>query len=103
MENAVKYNESNEPMLQVIGESIHGSYRLSISDNGIGMTSDELERCFAKFYRAPKGRKHDVKGFGLGLYFAKSIVEQHGGNIKVSSNVGRGSEFTIEIPYSHAN
>jgi two-component system phosphate regulon sensor histidine kinase PhoR len=71
---------------------------LHIKDNGIGISKENLPNIFDKFYRIPTGNLHDVKGFGLGLNYVKLICKQHGGNIKVSSELEKGSEFCIFIP-----
>jgi len=71
---------------------------IDIKDNGIGIRSEHFENLFKKFYRVPTGDIHDVKGFGLGLYYVQNICHAHGWDIKVSSMPGRGSTFTITIP-----
>lgn len=71
---------------------------IRIKDNGIGISSSDCRRIFDKFYRVPTGNLHDVKGSGLGLYFARLIVEKHGGSISVSSSLGKGTEFRICMP-----
>jgi signal transduction histidine kinase len=69
-----------------------------VSDNGVGIPYAEQRHIFEKFYRIPQGNRHDTKGYGLGLYYVKSIVEQHGGKISLKSTVGQGSTFEITLP-----
>ena len=91
VDNAVKY--SGEPV-RILLKAIRKSDKLfiSVSDNGIG-----IAHVFGKFYRVPHGDVHEVKGYGIGLYFAKTIVERHGGRISLTSTPGEGSTFTIEL------
>jgi two-component system phosphate regulon sensor histidine kinase PhoR len=62
------------------------------------MSKDSMKHIFNKFYRVPTGNVHNVKGFGLGLYYAKIITEAHGGYIKVSSELNKGSRFDVYMP-----
>jgi len=75
------------------------NFTIEIKDNGIGINTEHFENLFKKFYRVPTGDLHDVKGFGLGLYYVKNICHAHGWDIHVSSTPGSGSIFTIKIPY----
>lgn len=96
VDNAVKYSgESVSILLKAIRKS--DKLFLSVSDNGIGIAQEHQRHVFEKFYRVPHGDVHDVKGYGIGLYFAKTIVERHGGQISLNSIPGGGSTFTIEI------
>lgn len=72
--------------------------KISISDNGIGITADEMPKLFTKFHRGTSTLTYDFEGTGIGLYAAKVMVERHGGKISVSSEVGVGSTFTIQLP-----
>lgn len=96
VDNAVKYSgESVSILLKAIRKS--DKLFISVSDNGIGIAQEHQRHVFEKFYRVPHGDVHDVKGYGIGLYFAKTIVERHGGQISLNSTPGEGSTFTIEI------
>lgn len=97
IDNAIKYCSTIPDILIRISDS-SGKLFLDISDNGVGLKKDELERVFQKFYRVSTGDIHDVKGFGLGLYYVKNICKAHGWDILIDSQVGKGSTFTIKIP-----
>lgn len=96
VDNAVKYSgESVRILLKAIRTS--DKLFISVSDNGTGIAPEHQRHVFEKFYRVPHGDVHEVKGYGIGLYFAKTIVERHGGQILLNSTSGEGSTFTIEI------
>lgn len=97
LDNALKYNDK-VPEIAVKTSDADGGVMVEVSDNGIGMTREEQKRIFEKFYRVSTGNLHDVKGFGLGLSYVKSIVDKHGGKIFVNSKLKYGSTFKIFIP-----
>jgi signal transduction histidine kinase len=97
IDNAMKYN-NNVPHIAINIKQKEHMVQISVADNGIGMSSDQIANIFTPFYRIPTGDKHDVKGFGLGLSYVKKVVAVHGGDIKVESELGKGSTFVINLP-----
>lgn len=103
LDNAVKYMRTDvEPQLAISTENVNDKLEIRISDNGIGIRKEHLKRIFEKFYRVPTGNRHDVKGFGLGLAYVYKIITEFKGSIKVDSEYGEGTTFTITLPLSNA-
>lgn len=98
VDNAIKYNDNN-PEIKIRTKSKNGSLEIKIADNGIGIKSSNQEKIFDKFYRVSQGNIHNVKGFGLGLSYVKKIVDAHQGEISLNSKPGKGTIFTILLPF----
>jgi len=99
VENAVKYSKENMPLQIKVSTSSNDKFLfIKVEDNGIGMSKETVKRVFERFYRAHTGNLHNVKGFGLGLSYVKTIVQAHGGEVKVDSTLGKGSTFTLQLP-----
>lgn len=97
IDNALKY--SGNPVHIRISVSAEGNnWQCVISDDGIGIASHYQKLIFDKFFRVPTGDLHNVKGFGLGLSYVKTVIERHQGQIRVKSEPGRGATFTITLP-----
>ncbi|MCF1749476.1 sensor histidine kinase [Mariniradius sediminis] len=97
LDNANKYCKE-KPVIRIKAWEEGEHAFISIQDNGIGMNKDAQRKIFDKFYRVPTGNLHDVKGFGLGLSYVKTMLEAHKGEINVQSEPGKGSIFTIKLP-----
>jgi len=97
LDNAIKYSPDD---LCIVVRSFdrNNEMILEFEDHGEGIDASKLQRVFQKFYRIPTGNIHNVKGFGLGLYYVKQIVQAHGWQIEVESELGKGSIFRIRIP-----
>jgi two-component system, OmpR family, phosphate regulon sensor histidine kinase PhoR len=98
MDNALKYSGEKPLLLTIETWNDKDNLLISIEDNGIGISKDDLKRVFEKFYRVSTGNVHNVKGFGLGLAYVKKIVSEHKGFIKVESELNIGTKFIITIP-----
>jgi two-component system phosphate regulon sensor histidine kinase PhoR len=97
IDNAIKYCKTS-PEIVIRTADVNKNLMLEIQDNGIGISTDDQKRVFQKFYRVPTGNIHDVKGFGIGLNYVKSIIQAHKGSIKLASELGQGSIFKICLP-----
>ena len=102
IDNAFKYSDS-KPIIKISTKDFESGILISIEDNGLGITSDTMKHIFEKFYRVPTGNVHNVKGFGLGLYYVKNMIEAHGGYVHVKSEINVGSKFDIYLPINDKN
>ena len=99
MDNAVKYRKPDQPIdiyMKTWNDDEHLYF--SVRDTGLGIKKEDLKKVFDKFYRVHTGNVHDVKGFGLGLAYVKKIVDLHKGEIRINSEYGKGTTFTIKLP-----
>ena len=98
IDNGVKYCE-RPPVIIITSENIGNNLMISVKDNGIGISERDQKQVFNKFFRVHTGDVHNVKGFGLGLYYVKEMVEGHKGTILLKSKLGEGCEFRLLLPY----
>jgi two-component system, OmpR family, phosphate regulon sensor histidine kinase PhoR len=99
LDNAIKYSPEF-PEITLETRNIENGVIMSVEDKGIGMAKAVQNKIFERFYRLSSGNVHNVKGFGLGLNYARSIIDAHGGNINVFSEPGKGSRFEIFLPFN---
>ena len=101
IDNAIKYSHGEAEVTihcrKMAVEGQNEQTEISVSDHGIGIAPEKQKHIFDKFYRVPTGNLHDVKGYGLGLFYVKTMIEKHGGSVSVKSELGKGSTFTIRI------
>lgn len=99
LDNANKYSPQ-KPHITVFTRNVDKGVEIIVKDEGIGMSRDARKFIFDKFYRVPTGNIHNVKGFGLGLTYVKTMVEAHKGKIDVRSEPGKGSSFILFFPFN---
>ncbi|MBN1819552.1 MAG: HAMP domain-containing histidine kinase [Prolixibacteraceae bacterium] len=98
LDNAIKYSV-DAPFIEVFTQNTVKGVIIKIRDHGIGMTKAVQSHIFERFYRQSSGNIHNVKGFGLGLSYVKAVVEANRGKITVQSEPGKGSEFSVFLPF----
>ena len=94
----MKYARDGKPEIMVHSFDMGKKLRLVVEDKGIGIDKEHHKKVFFRFYRVPTGNIHNVKGFGLGLFYVKNIIEAHGWHIELESEVGAGTKIIIDIP-----
>lgn len=97
LDNAIKYCDKT-PVILVTTANKHRGLEISVKDNGKGIDKSSQNMIFEKFFRVPSGNLHDVKGFGLGLFYVKNMMKLHKGKISLQSTVGVGTMFTLWFP-----
>lgn len=97
VDNAVKYS-GEKPIIHIGLHNIKNKLVLSVQDNGIGIPKEHQKRVFDKFYRVPTGNIHNVKGFGLGLFYVKTMCKEHNWQLTLSSEEGKGTRMEIAMP-----
>ncbi|MEZ4978718.1 MAG: HAMP domain-containing sensor histidine kinase [Chitinophagales bacterium] len=98
LDNAIKYRSERNLEIKLNTSNRKNDFVFSIEDNGIGMSNSDQKKIFTKFYRVPTGNIHNVKGFGLGLSYVKTIVEAHKGEIEVQSEANKFTRFIVTLP-----
>ncbi len=102
IDNAIKYSPEN-PEIIVATRNTRKEIVISVSDNGIGISREFQKDIFKNLFRVPTGNLHDVRGFGLGLYYSKEVVERCRGHIRLKSEFGKGSTFEVYLPLGNSS
>jgi two-component system, OmpR family, phosphate regulon sensor histidine kinase PhoR len=102
LDNALKYSPES-PEITIRTNNNQSGVILSVEDKGVGMTKAVQSKIFERFYRQSSGNVHDVKGFGLGLNYARAVIDAHRGSITVFSEPGKGSRFEVFLPFNWEN
>lgn len=98
LENAIKYNDKESPLIDIRIFESTDNITIQVMDNGAGIPEVYAGKVFDHFFRVPTGERHDIKGYGLGLSYVKSVVALHHGTVSVTTKEKEGSVFTIQLP-----
>ncbi len=98
LDNAIKYSPDGA-QIEIISNQTEDGVELLVKDNGVGIPKEHIGKVFERLFRVPTGNVHDVKGFGLGLSYVKTVIERHGGVIYVESEVDKGSTFVVKLKF----
>ena len=98
LDNAIKYSPDGA-QIKIISEQTEDGVELLVKDNGVGIPKEYIGKVFERLFRVPTGNVHDVKGFGLGLSYVKTVIERHGGHIYVESEADKGSTFVLKLKF----
>lgn len=100
LDNAIKYS-SGKPEMHIKTWNTDDGIIISFEDNGIGISPEHQKNIFKSLYRVPTGNIHEVRGFGLGLFYVKTVLKEHNGAIEIKSELGKGSTFNIYLPFDN--
>jgi len=98
LDNAIKYSPDGA-QIKIISDQTEDGVKLLVKDNGVGIPKEYIGKVFERLFRVPTGNVHDVKGFGLGLSYVKTVIERHGGRIYVESEADKGSTFVLKLKF----
>jgi two-component system phosphate regulon sensor histidine kinase PhoR len=98
LDNANKYSPQ-KPWIRIGTQSTEDGLIISVEDHGVGISLENQQNIFKNLYRVPTGNIYTVKGFGIGLYYVKTIIEAHGGHIILKSEINKGSRFDVYLPF----
>ena len=98
IDNALKYKANRPTQIRIEVLNTEKQTQILVSDNGIGIPAIYIDQIFNKFFRVPQGNQHNVKGYGLGLNYVSNIIKQHQGKVTITSEEGKGSQFSILLP-----
>ena len=100
IDNAIKYSPGS-PEVTISTANENNGILISVADRGMGISTENQQNIFRRFYRVHTGNIHNIKGFGLGLFYVKTMVEAHGGSVSINSELNKGSRFDLFFPFDY--